>query len=42
MNDLFSTITGLSMNAYEIAAVLCIISIPARIIFRALHGKAPI
>lgn len=42
MNDVFSVITGLSMNAYEIAAFVVIISIPARMILRALRAKSPI
>lgn len=42
MNDIFSTITGLSMHAYTVAIFITVVSIPARMIFRALHGKAPI
>ena len=42
MNDLYSIITGLSMNAYSIVCFLLLISIPARMIIRAFRGKNPL
>lgn len=42
MNDLYSVITGLLMNAYEVAAFIVIISIPAVMLFRALRGHTPL
>ena len=42
MNDIYSVITGLSLNAYEIAVVLALISLVGRLIFRGLNGKSPI
>lgn len=42
MNDIFSTVTGLAMHAYEIGAFIVIITIPAQMIFRALRAKTPI
>lgn len=42
MNNVFTVLTGLSMNAYEIGAFLNIISIPAIMILRALNKKSPI
>lgn len=42
MNDIFSTITGMATNAYIIAGFIALISIPGRMIFRALHGRAPL
>ena len=42
MNDVFSTLTGLMMHAYEIATFMVLISIPGRMILRALHARSPI
>lgn len=42
MNDMFSVITGMATNAYVIAGFICLISIPGRMVIRALHGKSPI
>lgn len=42
MNDLYSIITGLTMNAYSIAGFIFLISIPARMLIRALFGKNPL
>lgn len=42
MNDMFSVITGMAINAYVIACFTRLISIPGRMIIRALHGKSPI
>lgn len=42
MNTIYSVITGLAMHAYEIAAFIALLSIPASLLFRALDGKHPI
>lgn len=42
MNTIYSVITGLAMHAYEIAAFLCLLSIPATLLFRAFEGKHPL
>lgn len=42
MNDLYSIITGLTMNAYSVAGFLFLISVPARMIIRAFRGKNPL
>ncbi len=42
MNTIYSVITGLAMHAYEIAAFIAIISIPATLLFRAFEGKHPL
>lgn len=42
MNDLYSVITGLLMHAYSMAGFIVIISIPARMLFKALHGRNPL
>lgn len=42
MNTIYSVITGLAMNAYEIGAFLCLLAIPASLLFRAFEGKHPI
>ena len=42
MNDLYSIITGLVMNAYSIAGFMFLICIPARMVIRAFLGKNPL
>lgn len=42
MNDVYSVLTGLAMHAYEVAAFLLVITIPGRMLIRALHSRSPI
>ena len=42
MNDIYSCLTGMATHAYVIAGFLALITIPGRMIMRALHGKSPI
>lgn len=42
MNDLYSVITGILMHAYEMAAFILIVSIPAKMLFKAFRGKNPL
>lgn len=42
MNDVYTVLTGLMMHAYEIAAFAFLITIPGRMLIRALHGRSPI
>lgn len=39
MDDLFSTITGLLIHAYTIAAQLTLILLPAKMLFNGLRGR---
>lgn len=42
MNDLYSVVTGILMHAYSLASFICVISIPARMLIRAFHGRNPL
>ncbi len=39
MGDLYAVITGISIHAYETAAFIALLSIPARMLYNALNGK---